>query len=136
MIINYTVAMYELGVAVFRRRNFTRAWNALQDYDEDVRQLGYPRKETQTVIGAWIITAITAAIWTAVNRIGMYAFAEPWTYNMGYLVIYIGTSIAVYKFVAMAFFLGQRFHHLKTIAIKNLPSTSENRNTLIISKKV
>ncbi|XP_072765701.1 uncharacterized protein [Anoplolepis gracilipes] len=133
VIINYSVAMYELGLAVFTRRRFTETWNALQDYDEDVRQLGYPRKETQTAIVAWILTAAVTLIWIAINRIGMYAFLEPWTINMGYLVPYIATAIALYKFVAMAFFLGQRFHHLNMMALKNLPSRSVNKNATIIT---
>ncbi|KAL6434695.1 hypothetical protein ACFW04_006199 [Cataglyphis niger] len=136
MIINYGVTIYGLGLTVFTRRSFTKTWNALQDYDEDVRQLGYPRKETQTAIVAWIVTIVATVIWIAVNRIGMYAFFETWAYNMGYLIIYIGNSIAVYKFVAMAFFLGQRFHHLNAMTIKNLPSTSRNKSIITISKTV
>ncbi|XP_029157460.1 uncharacterized protein LOC114929910 [Nylanderia fulva] len=125
--INYSVAIYELGLVAFTRRRFTKTWNALQDYDEDVRQLGYPRKETQTKVVAWIITIVMTIIWIIVNRIGMYAFLEAWTSNVQYLLLYIGTSVAVYKFVAMTFFLGQRFHHLNTMALKNLPSTSANK---------
>jgi len=128
--------MYELGLATFTRRSFTRIWNALQDYDESVRQLGYPRKETRTAIVAWILLIITAGIWIIINRSGMYAFLEKWVNNVGYMLPYIGASVALFKFVAMVFFLSQRFHHLNTIAIKNLPSTSVKSNGAIISKKV
>ncbi|KAL6439781.1 hypothetical protein ACFW04_004071 [Cataglyphis niger] len=134
VIINYSVTIYELGLAAFTRRSFVKTWNTLQDYDDDVRQLGYPRKETQTAIVAWIVTVIMTINWIAINQIGMYAFFEAWTYNVGYLIIYIGSSIAVYKFVAMAFFLGQRFHHLNAMAIKCLPSTSGNKSIITISK--
>lgn len=127
--------MYELGLAAFTRRSFTKIWNTLQDYDEDVRQLGFPRKERQTAIVAWIISIIITIIWIAVNRIGMYAFFETWTYNMGYLIVYIGSSLALFKFVGMALFLSQRFHHLNVMAIKNLPSTLPKKN-IIISKRV
>ncbi|KAL6427847.1 hypothetical protein ACFW04_008351 [Cataglyphis niger] len=136
VIINYSAAVYELGLAAFRRRSFIRIWNALQDYDEDVRQLGYPRKEKRTAIAAWFVTVIATIIWIAVNRTGMHAFDETWTNNMGYMIIYIGSSIAVYKFVAMAFFLGQRFRHLNMITIKNLPSASRNMIIITISKTV
>lgn len=136
VIINYSVAMYELGLAAFTRRSFTKTWNALQDYDEDVRQLGYPRKETQTRIVAWVITVVSTIIWVIVNRVGMYAFSEAWTNNMRYLLLYIGTSIAIYKFVAMTFFLGQRFHHLNRIALKNLPSISGNESFTTVSQMV
>ncbi|XP_029666254.1 uncharacterized protein LOC115237395 [Formica exsecta] len=135
VVINYSVTIYQLGLAAFTRRSFTKTWNALQDYDEDVRQLGYPRKETQTAIAAWIVSVTTTVIWIAVNRIGMHAFYETWIYNTAYLIIYVGSSIAVYKFVAMAFFLGQRFHHLNAMAIKNLPSTSGNKSIITISKR-
>ncbi|EFN81389.1 hypothetical protein EAI_07614 [Harpegnathos saltator] len=136
VIINYSVVMYELVLTLFTRRNFTRIWNALQDYDEDVRQLDYPRKETRTAIAAWILTIVTATVWTIVNRSGMYAFLETWSYNIGYMLSYIGTSMAVYKFVGMAYFLGQRFHHLNKIAIKNLPSPSPREKTTHVSRKV
>lgn len=130
MIINYSVVMYELGLAIFTRRSFARIWNALQDYDEDVRQLGYPRKETRTAIIAWILVIVTTVIWIAINRSGMYAFLERWAYNVGYMMPYVGTSVAIYKFVATVIFLGQRFHHLNTIAIKNLPLTNGRRGML------
>lgn len=134
--INYGVVIYELGLTVFTRRSFTRIWNALQDYDEGVRQLGYPRKETRTAIVAWILTIVTAALWTIVNFSGMYAFLETWPFNMGYMLPYISTSISVYKFVGMAYFFGQRFHHLNTITIKNLPSPSPRERTTHVSRKV
>lgn len=136
VIINYSVVIYELGLTIFMRRSFTRTWNALQDYDEGVRQLGYPRKETRTMIVAWILTIVTTTVWTLVNRSGMYAFLESWSYNTGYMLSYVAASLALYKFVAMAYFLGQRFHHLNTIAIKNLPSPSSRERTTHVSRKV
>lgn len=122
---------------MFTRRSFTKTWNALQDYDDSVRQLGFPRKETQTAIYAWILTILITTVWVIVNRSGMYAFFEPWMENMAYLIGYIGTSIAVVKFSGMAFFLGQRFHHLNTIAMRNLPSISATgKEKTVISRKV
>lgn len=136
MIINLSVLVYEMGLAVFTRHSFTRIWNALQDYDEGVRQLGYPRKETRTAIVAWVLVVVSTVIWIAINRIGMYAFAEKWTYNVAYMIPYIGTSVSIYKFVAMVIFLGQRFHHLNIMAMKNLPLASARNNGMIVSKKV
>ncbi|XP_071560319.1 uncharacterized protein [Temnothorax nylanderi] len=136
IITNYSVVMYELGLTAFTRRSFVRIWNALQDFDEEVRQLGYPRKETRTAVVAWILVIVTAVIWTSISLIGMYAFAEKWTNNVRYMMPYVGTSVAIYKFVAMAIFLGQRFHHLNTIAMQNLPFTSARGNGMIISKKM
>ncbi|XP_024882839.1 uncharacterized protein LOC112461728, partial [Temnothorax curvispinosus] len=136
MFINYSVVMYELGLVTFTRRRFVRIWNALQDFDEEVRQLGYSRKETRTAVVAWILVIVTAALWISINRLGMYTFGEKWTDNMGYLMPYIVTSVAIYKFVAMAIFLGQRFHHLNTIAMQNLPFTSARGNGMIISQKM
>ncbi|RLU21153.1 ObirGr5 [Ooceraea biroi] len=136
VIINYSVVICELTLTMFTRHSFVKIWNALQDYDESVRQLGHPRKEMQTAVVAWILTIITAIIWIGVNQSGMYAFSEMWIYNVGYMLSYIGTLMALYKFVAMAFFLGQRFHHLNTIAIKSFPSTSTGKNTAKINRKV
>ncbi|XP_071630832.1 uncharacterized protein [Temnothorax longispinosus] len=136
IITNYSVVMYELGLTAFTRRSFVRIWNALQDFDEEVRQLGYPRRETRTAVVAWILVIVTAVIWTSISLIGMYAFAEKWTNNVAYMMPYVGTSVAIYKFVAMAIFLGQRFHHLNTIAMQNLPFTSTRGNGMIISKKM
>ncbi|XP_011630763.1 gustatory receptor for sugar taste 43a-like [Pogonomyrmex barbatus] len=136
VIVNYSVVMYELSLTVFTRHSFVRIWNALQDYDKGVRQLGHPRKEMWTAIVAWILVAVIASIWTSVNRSGMYVFHEAWHYNMGYLLPYVGTSIAIYKFVAMAIFLGQRFRHLNAIATENLPSLSiASKEIATISKK-
>ncbi|KYN09541.1 hypothetical protein ALC57_18328, partial [Trachymyrmex cornetzi] len=135
VIINYSVVMYELGLTAFTRRSFTRIWNALQDFDENMRRLGYARKETRTAIVAWFLVIMTTIIWMAINRIGMYAFLETWTSNMKYMIPYIGTSIAIYKFVAITIFLGQRFDHLNSVAIQNLPSTSIRDIGTIISKK-
>ncbi|XP_025270150.1 uncharacterized protein LOC105258691 isoform X2 [Camponotus floridanus] len=134
VIINYSMTIYELGLVAFTRRRFTKIWNALQDYDEDVRQLGFPRKERQTAIVAWIVSVSITVIWIFVNRIGMYAFFETWLYNVGYMLIYIASSMALFKFVAMVFFLGQRFHHLNMMAIKNLPPILPRKN-INISKR-
>jgi len=135
VIINYSVVMYELGLTAFTRRSFIRIWNALQDFDENMRRLSYPRKETRTTIIAWFLVIMITIIWITINHIGMYAFLETWTSNMKYMIPYIGTSIAIYKFVAITIFLGQRFGHLNSVAIQNLPSISGYTKT-IISKKV
>ncbi|XP_020288308.1 uncharacterized protein LOC109856935 [Pseudomyrmex gracilis] len=136
VIFNNGVLMYELGLVMLTRRKFVSTWNALQDYDESVRQLGYPRKETRTAIVAWMLAIVITIIWVVVNRSGMYAFFETWSYNMGYLLPYVGTSIALYKFVGMAFFLGQRFHHLNTIAMKTLPPAStKSKSATTLSRK-
>lgn len=128
--------MYELGLTAFTRRSFIRIWNALQDFDENMKRLGHLRKETRTAIVAWFLVTMTTIMWIAINRIGMYAFIETWTSNMKYMILYIGTSMAIYKFVAVAIFLGQRFGHLNSVAIQNLPSTSVGDTRTIISKKV
>ncbi|XP_011879612.1 PREDICTED: uncharacterized protein LOC105568507 isoform X2 [Vollenhovia emeryi] len=136
VIMNYSVVMYELGLAAFTRRSFVKIWNALQDYDEGVRQLGHPRKETRTAIAGWILVIVSTLIWIAINRLGMYAFSEKWTSNVGYMIPYIGTSVAIYKFVAVAIFLGQRFHHLNMIAVKNLPTSPAEGNGTISKKTI
>ncbi|OAD60758.1 hypothetical protein WN48_04788 [Eufriesea mexicana] len=119
--INYFVAMYELVATIFRRKALSQVWNAQQDLDERLSQLGYPRKETKTEIAMWTLLISQIVVWTAVNQSGMYAFGETWLFNVSYMCIYIGTAISVYKFIGMASFLGQRFHQLNRIAKENLP---------------
>ncbi|KYN35869.1 hypothetical protein ALC56_09660 [Trachymyrmex septentrionalis] len=136
VIINYSVVMYELGLTAFTRRSFVKIWNALQDFDENMRRLGYPCKEMRTAIVAWFLVIMTTIIWIAINRIGMYAFLETWTSNMKYMIPYIGTSIAIYKFVAITIFLGQRFDRLNSVAMQNLPSTSGYTRSIISKKTI
>lgn len=119
--VNYLVAMHDLIFTIFTRKTFSRIWNAQQDFDERLSQLGYPRKETKIKIAAWILLASQIVIWTAVNQSGMFAFEETWTFNVSYMCTYIGTATAVYKFFGMASFLGLRFHQLNQIAKENLP---------------
>ncbi|XP_031775904.1 putative gustatory receptor 2a [Apis florea] len=119
--VNYLVAMYDIISTIFTRKRFSRIWNAQQDFDERLSQLGYPRKETKVKIAIWILLASQIVTWTAVNQSGMFAFEETWTFNVSYMCPYIGTATAVYKFFGMVSFLGLRFHQLNQIAKENLP---------------
>lgn len=115
------MAMYDIISTIFTRKRFSRIWNAQQDFDERLSQLGYPRKETKVKIAIWILLASQIVTWTAVNQSGMFAFEETWTFNVSYMCLYIGTATAVYKFFGMVSFLGLRFHQLNQIAKENLP---------------
>lgn len=118
---NYLVVMYDLVLTMFTRKAFSRIWNAQQDFDERLSQLGYPRKEVKTKIATWIFLISQIVVWTAVNQTGMYAFEETWLFNTSYMCLYVGTAASVYKFFGMVSFLGQRFHQLNKIAKENLP---------------
>lgn len=132
---NYLIAMYDLISVIFTRRTFCRIWNAQQDFDERLSQLGYPRKEVKVRIAAWVLLISQIVIWTVVNQSGMFAFNETWLFNMSYMCLYVTNATSVYKFFGMASFLGQRFHQLNQIARENLPSRVGYKSTSV-SKKV
>ncbi|XP_017880705.1 uncharacterized protein LOC108625315 [Ceratina calcarata] len=119
--VNFSVAIFDLITTIFTRRAFCRVWNGIQDFDDRLSQLGYPRKETRTVIAVWSLITGQTVIWTLINQSGMYAFSETWQYNVCYMIVYVGTGASVYKFVGMIIFLGQRFRQLNRIARENLP---------------
>lgn len=89
-----------------------------------------------TMFYALLLLVANLLIWTSVNQSGMYAFMEDWNYNVGYMMIYIGTSVSVYKFVGITFLLGQRFQYLNDIATLNLPSSSGFKTTHSIGIEV
>lgn len=127
--------MYDLISVIFARKAFCRIWNALQDFDERLSQLGYPRKEVKTRIAAWVLLIVQIVIWTMINQSGMFAFHESWPFNMSYMCLYVTNASSVYKFFGMASFLGQRFHQLNQIARDNLPSRVGYKSTSV-SRKV
>ncbi|CAL7947956.1 unnamed protein product [Xylocopa violacea] len=134
--VNFFVIMYELVWTMSTRGTFTRIWNELQNLNEKLGQLGYPQNETKTVIAVWCLLISQTIIWTLVNQSGMYAFGETWPFNVGYMLLYIGTAASVFKFFGMVSFLGQRFHQLNRIARENLPprlgykSSTASRKTI------
>ncbi|XP_017789325.1 PREDICTED: putative gustatory receptor 2a [Habropoda laboriosa] len=136
VIVNFLVAMYELVSTVFTRRVFSRIWNALQDSDERMSQLGYPRKETKTKIAMWTLLISQIIVWTVVNQSGMYALMEAWFFNVSYICVYLGTAIPVYKFFGMTSFLGQRFHQLNQIARENLPPRVGYKSSSVSKKTI
>ncbi|XP_054007385.1 uncharacterized protein LOC128891697 isoform X1 [Hylaeus anthracinus] len=136
VIVNYLVAMYELVSTVFSRRSFLRIWNALQDLDERLASLGYPLKETKTKIAVWALLVIQTVVWTIINLSGIYAYSEKWSFNVSYMCIYLGTTMSVYKFAGMTFFVGQRFHQLNRMARENLPPKIGYKSTTISRKTI
>ncbi|XP_076755950.1 putative gustatory receptor 2a [Xylocopa sonorina] len=134
--VNFFVVMYELIWTMLTRGTFTRIWNDLQNLDAKLSQLGYPRKETKTVIATWSLLISQTIIWTLVNQSGMYAFNESWPFNVSYMFLYVSTAVSVFKFFGMVSFLGQRFGQLNRIARENLPprlgykSTTASRKTI------
>ncbi|XP_076160911.1 gustatory receptor for sugar taste 43a [Ptiloglossa arizonensis] len=136
VIVNYLVAMYELVLTVFHQRTFLGIWNALQDYDERLERLGYPRKETKVEIWVWVLLVGQTIAWTVVNLSGMYAYEEAWLFNVSYMCTYVGTAVSVYKFVGMVSFVGQRFHQLNRIAKENLPPRVGYKSVTVSRKTI
>ncbi|XP_003708225.2 uncharacterized protein LOC100881072 [Megachile rotundata] len=136
VIVNYLVAMYELVATIVTRKSFIRIWNDLQNFDEKLNQLGYPRNETKTEIVCWVLLISQTIVWIVVNQSGMYAFDETWSFNISYMTIYIGTAVSVYKFFAMVTFLGQRFHQLNEIARENLPPQVGYHSSIVSRKTI
>lgn len=116
IVFNYFTTIYDIFTVMCTRQTFTYIWNSMQDYDDVVRILGYPQKETKTKIVCWILLLFNTALLTAVNQTGMYAFLESWVDNISYMSVYVGSCVAVYKFAGITFLLGQRFHHLNEMA--------------------
>ncbi|KAG7208266.1 hypothetical protein KM043_014511 [Ampulex compressa] len=135
VIFNFSVAIYDILLSACTRKTFAKIWNSIQDYDVRVDQLGYACKEMKTGIVAWLLLLLNTVIWVTVNKSGMYAFLEKWSYNVGYMCVYIGTSVSVYKFVGMAFFLGQRFGHLNRLALRNLPPITGPIAPVVVDKR-
>ncbi|XP_076674693.1 uncharacterized protein LOC143372434 [Andrena cerasifolii] len=136
VVVNYLVMTYELVATIFTRRAFTRVWNDLQDFDENLSALGYPRKERRIGILIWVLMFGLAISWTVINQSGMYAFQETWMFNAAYLLTYIGTSMCVYKFCGMVIFIGQRFHQLNQIAWENLPPIVGYKSSTVSRKTI
>ncbi|XP_076626267.1 uncharacterized protein LOC143344269 [Colletes latitarsis] len=136
VIVNYLVAVYELISTTLNRRSFVRIWNGLQDFDEKLDRLGYPRKETKNKICVWVLLISQTIAWTLVNLSGMYAYSEPWAFNISYMCIYLGTAVAVYKLFGMVSFIGQRFHQLNLIARENLPPKIGYKSSTVSRKTV
>ncbi|XP_034182281.1 uncharacterized protein LOC117605268 [Osmia lignaria lignaria] len=136
VIVNYMVAMYELISTIITRKAFIRIWNNLQNFDEKLSQLGYPRNETKTEIVCWAFLIGQTIVWTIVNQSGMYAFTETWLFNISYMCIYVGTAVSVYKFFGMVTFIGQRFCQLNQIARENLPPRVGYKSSTVSRKTV
>ncbi|XP_076654089.1 uncharacterized protein LOC143359767 [Halictus rubicundus] len=134
VIVNYMVVMYELIANIFSRSRFVKIWNDLQDFDDQLRQLGYPRKEGAVEIGAWILLVSQIVVWTLVNQSGMYAYLETWSFNVSYMCMYVGTAVSVYKFSGMVIFVGQRFQQLNQIVKENLPARVGYKSSVLSRK--
>ncbi|XP_024938529.1 uncharacterized protein LOC107266197 isoform X2 [Cephus cinctus] len=128
VIINYAVAMLDMLFAAVARQEFTTVWNSIQNYDETVRSLGFPRNEKKTTLFVWVMLLWSTVVWTLVSQMGQYSLCEDWLQNITYMLMYVGTSAAVVKFSGMVLLVGQRFDHLNNVARSNDPG---NFTTLV-----
>ncbi|KAJ8680860.1 hypothetical protein QAD02_016647 [Eretmocerus hayati] len=132
LILNYMVSVTELSLSVLNRKNFVHVWNSIQEFDESFRlgvvlnaveaSKGQPLKYgplvSQSRIWLWSSLVVSTIGWTAINQLGMHAFNEPYLRNVGYLLTYVGTYIAVFKFCGIVFLLGQRFAYLNRLILR------------------
>lgn len=93
-------------------------WNAIQDFDIAF-ELDDPEKKphSEAKLWLWSILFTSFVSWTAINQIGMWAFNETYLRNVGYMLVYVGTFVAVFKFAGMVFILGQRFAYLNAYLV-------------------
>ncbi|KAK0179775.1 hypothetical protein PV327_005494 [Microctonus hyperodae] len=122
-IFNYGVVIFELVLCLYTRKQITKIWNEIQEYDEIICELGYARKEKKTCIWIWSIIAFSAVIWIAINQLGMYAFDQSWIDNVLYMILYVNSATGVVKFSGLVMLLGQRFNQLIDISQRNMLMT-------------
>ncbi|XP_012286416.1 uncharacterized protein LOC105702979 [Orussus abietinus] len=136
VVFNYCVAMWDIIITIRCSNNFTTVWNAYQDYDEKVRNLGFARSGNKPKYWAWSMLIISFILWTIINRAGMEAFDESWIFNVRYFITYVGTSASVIKFSGMTLLLGQRFYHLNKMALQSVPTATRIKGVPVVDLKV
>ncbi|XP_033228981.1 uncharacterized protein LOC117180598 [Belonocnema kinseyi] len=107
--------MIEVVIDMSKRKQFLEIWNIIQDFDHEIRQLGFPLSNKKTKFWVWVILIVHSLYWLLINQTGMYAFSESFLKNIGYMFLYIGTCISLIKFSGMATIIGLRFKHLNKI---------------------
>ncbi|XP_014222192.1 putative gustatory receptor 2a [Trichogramma pretiosum] len=130
LLLNYAVSLVELSLCVLRRAEFAGVWNAIQAFDEaydigldnnkgggdrDQQQQQHHPLLRQAKHWLWLLLFGFVLAWVSVNQTGMYAFNESYVNNIGYMLTYVGTCVAVLKFCGMAALLLQRFRHLNQL---------------------
>lgn len=115
--------VFELVLCLCTRKQITKIWNGIQEYDEIIRELGYARKENKTCIWIWSMIAFSTIIWVAINQLGMYAFNQSWIDNVLYMILYVNSATGVVKFSGLVMLLGQRFNQLIDISQRNMLMT-------------
>lgn len=117
VIINYLVAVSNLGHTVYTRKQFSHIWNLVQEHDEDVaRDIGGCRSEMHLSIWMWTVFVMSFSIWNCVSQGGINAFNEPWFQNVSYMMVYVASSLSVIKFSGLVYILGTRFFYLNSVA--------------------
>lgn len=132
LILNYLVSMVDLVLCMRWREQFVHVWNSIQDFDESFQfgnvassstsKEAHPTKYSPLLMRAkfWVWTILTTSVvgWTMINQLGMHAFNEPYLQNVGYMLTYVGTCVALLKFSGLILLLGQRFAYLNVILDK------------------
>lgn len=118
------------------RNTFTNIWNRIAEFDANLQKKGYVRSESQTKIWAWIVISGSFIIWFSVNQAGMIAFFESWFNNVSYMMLYVASSVAIFKFIGVTYCLGRRFAYLNQIIGKNESSHYDDNFKTEIDTKV
>lgn len=135
LILNYLVSLADLSLGILRRGRFVHVWNAIQDFDS-AHKLDEPDPETGQRLGPllrrtkrWLWTGMVASVlvWTTINQLGMRAFNEPYLKNVGYLLTYISTCVAVFKVCGIVYLLGQRFGYLNGLVREQIQRIQEQQ---------
>lgn len=138
MVLNYVVLVIETISELYRSEKFVEFWNSLEDFDSLVgiggpieskdltscSLISFIRIRSERIfhrakIYLFLVLAFNISMWTLINRIGMFAFAESFVQNFGYLSMYIVTCFTTIKLSGLVYFLGQRFEFLNDIIVED-----------------
>lgn len=114
----------DLVLGLCWRKQFVHVWNRIQEFDESY-ELGkisftsrYSPMIENTRFWLWMALLGNFLVWFAINQLGMQAFNEPYVQNVSYMITYVGSCVAVFKFCGLLFLLGQRFAYLNKLVGK------------------
>lgn len=132
------MSLADLSLGLLRRGQFVRVWNTIQDFDTaykldepemDGRRLGPLLRRTR--LWLWTSMVSNALVWTTINQLGMLAFQERYFINIGYMLTYVSSCVAVFKCCGVVYLLGQRFGHLNDLVRQQIQLIQQQELTRI-----
>lgn len=139
MVLNFVVLVIEMISEIYRSQKFVEFWNSLEDFDNALgigggsigskdltspSTLSFIRMRGKRIVRRakiyhFLVLALSILMWTLINRIGMFAFAETFVQNFGYLLMYIVACFTTIKLSGLVYFLGQRFEFLNDMIVED-----------------